>query len=143
MSIDAGYTAAVLFRKHLLTALALSFAIYLVPVVTAHWIDLFGLVLGRELSQERELAWKAADLAFALILQGLLFACVWWVVPRSRLLTARKGATTRRTRPPERTRTRAAAAQRLPRARHRRARRHHRDEARAGAPAAAACQGRA
>jgi hypothetical protein len=73
-------------RKRLLSALTLSFAIYLVPVVTAHWIDLFGLVLGRELFRDRELAWKAADVALALILQAILFICVWWVVPRSKAL---------------------------------------------------------
>lgn len=71
-------------RKRLLSALALSFTIYLVPVFTAHWIDLYGLVLGRELFQDRELAWKAADVAFALILQAILFACVWRVTPRSK-----------------------------------------------------------
>ena len=75
-------------RKRLLSALTLSFSIYLVPVFTAHWIDLFGLVLGRELFRDRELAWKAADVAFALIAQGILFACVWWVVPRSKAVTA-------------------------------------------------------
>ena len=71
-------------RRRLLSALALSCSIYLVPVFTAHWVDLFGLVLRRELFQDRELAWKAADVAFALILQASLFACVWWVFPRSK-----------------------------------------------------------
>jgi hypothetical protein len=73
-------------RKRLLSALTLSSTIYLVPVFTAHWIDLFGLVLGRELFRDRELAWKAADVAFALILQAILFACVWWVPPRSKAM---------------------------------------------------------
>lgn len=68
----------------LTTALALSFSIYLVPVFTAHWIDLFGLALGQELLRDRELAWKATDVTFALILQAVLFVCVWWVVPRSK-----------------------------------------------------------
>ena len=49
-----------------------------------HRVDLFGLGLGQELFGDREPAWKAADVAFALILQALLFACVWWVVPRSK-----------------------------------------------------------
>jgi hypothetical protein len=71
-------------RKRLLFALTLSFTIYLVPVVTAHWIDLFGLVLGHELFRDRELAWKAADVAAALMLQAALFACVWWVAPRGK-----------------------------------------------------------
>ena len=70
-------------RTRLLSALALSSTIYLVPVVTAHWIDLFGLILGQELLRDREVAWKAADVALALIVQASLFACVWWVVPRS------------------------------------------------------------
>jgi len=70
--------------KRLITALTLSSSIYLVPVVTAHWIGLFGLALGEELFRDRESAWKAADVAFALILQAVLFVCVWWVVPRSK-----------------------------------------------------------
>jgi hypothetical protein len=70
-------------RKRSIIALILSFGIYLVPVLTAHWIDLFGLTLGRELLHDRELAWKTADIALALILQALLFGCVWFVVPRS------------------------------------------------------------
>ena len=57
-------------RKRLIAALTLSSTIYLVPVVTAHWIDLFGLVLGHELFRDREPAWKAADVALALIVQA-------------------------------------------------------------------------
>ena len=75
-------------RKRLLSALTLSFTTYLVPIVTAHGIDLFGLVLGHELVRDRELAWKAADVALALIVQASMFACVWWVVPRSKAVTA-------------------------------------------------------
>ena len=74
--------------RRLITALALSCSIYLVPVVSAHWIDLFGLALGRELFRDREPAWKAADVALALILQVIVFACAWWVVPRSRAVAA-------------------------------------------------------
>jgi len=66
-----------------MSALALSCCIYLVPIVTAHWIGLFGQGLGEELLSDREAAWKAADLALALIAQAVLFASVWWVVPRS------------------------------------------------------------
>lgn len=79
-----GYTANVPVRRRLIAALALSFSIYLVPVITAHWIDLFGLAIGRELLRDREAAWKAADVAFALSLQAILFAGVWWVIPRSK-----------------------------------------------------------
>jgi len=71
-------------QRRLITALVLSCCVYLVPIVTAHWIDLFGRVLGQELLSDREAAWKAADLALALIVQAVLFAGVWWVVPRSR-----------------------------------------------------------
>ena len=71
-------------RTRLLSALTLSSTVYLVPVVTAHRIDLFGLVLGHELFRDRELAWKAADVALALILQASLFACVWWLFSRSK-----------------------------------------------------------
>jgi hypothetical protein len=67
-----------------MTALTLSSSIYLVPVFTAHTVDLFGLALGQELFLDREAAWKGADVAFALIVQAVLFACVWWVVPRSK-----------------------------------------------------------
>jgi hypothetical protein len=73
-------------QKRLISALTLSSTIYLVPVLAAHWIDLFGLVLWRELFRDREVAWKAADVALALILQAALFACVWWVLPRSKAL---------------------------------------------------------
>jgi hypothetical protein len=73
-------------RRRLIIALALSSSIYLVPVLAPHWIDLFGLVLGREVFHDRVLAWKAVDIAFGLSLQAILFACVWWVVPRSRAL---------------------------------------------------------
>jgi len=57
-------------RNRLTIALTLSFSIYLVPVLTAHWIGLFGLALSQELFQDREPAWKAADVALALILQS-------------------------------------------------------------------------
>jgi hypothetical protein len=69
-----------------MTALMLSFSIYLWPIVSAHWIDFFGLALGRELLGDREPAWKTADVALALILQAVLLACVWWVIPRSKAL---------------------------------------------------------
>ncbi len=71
-------------RTRLITTLTLSFSIYLVPIVTAHWIDLFGLALGQELFRDREVIWKAVDVASALIFQGILFASVWCVVPWGR-----------------------------------------------------------
>ena len=54
----------------------LSFSVYVLPVVTPHWIDLFGLALGRELFGEREVAWKAADVALAVMLQAVLFGWI-------------------------------------------------------------------
>ena len=66
----------------------LSSSLYLVPVVTAHWVGLFGQALGQELLGDREPAWKAADVAFALILQAVLFVCAWWVIPRSKAAAA-------------------------------------------------------
>ena len=77
------YTACVPSRSRLITALTLSFSVYLVPIVTVHWVGLLGPALAEELFQDREPAWKAADVTLALILQAVLFACVWWVVPRS------------------------------------------------------------
>ena len=71
-------------RSRLTVALALSFSIYLVPIVTVHWVGLLGPALAEELFGDREPAWKAADVALALILQSVLFMCVWWVVPRSK-----------------------------------------------------------
>jgi hypothetical protein len=71
-------------RRRLIIVLVLSSSIYLVPVVTAHWIGLFGPALGQELLGDREPAWKAADVAFALILQAALFVCAWWVILRSK-----------------------------------------------------------
>ena len=71
--------------KRLLAALALSCCIYQVPIFSAHWAALFGVALGQELLSDREAAWKVADFAFALLTQAALFACAWWVVPRSRL----------------------------------------------------------
>jgi hypothetical protein len=82
--IACDYTSRVPTRNRLIAALTLSSGIYLVPVVTAHWIDLFGLALGRELFGDREAAWKAVDVALALSVQAVLFACVWWLLPRSK-----------------------------------------------------------
>jgi hypothetical protein len=72
-------------RKRLAIALALSFSIYLVPIATVHWVGLLGPALVEGLFSDRDPAWKAADVAVALILQAVLFACVWWVIPRSKV----------------------------------------------------------
>ena len=75
---------SVAVRNRGIVALAASCAIYLVPIVTAHWIDFFGVALGRELISDREWLWKAADLAIAVTAQTALFAVAWWVLGRSR-----------------------------------------------------------
>jgi hypothetical protein len=81
MSSDAGGA------RRLMIALALSCGVYLIPLVTAHWADLFGTALVREFLSDRVAAWKAADLALALILQAVLFVVAWRVQPRSMALS--------------------------------------------------------
>jgi hypothetical protein len=78
--------------RRCLAALALSCGVYLVPIATPHWIDLFGLTLARELSSDRVAAWKAANLGLALLLQPVLCTVAWWALSRSR--TAAIGVTT-------------------------------------------------
>jgi len=63
-------------------ALALSCGVYLIPLVTAHWADLLGSALVRELLSDRIAAWKAADVALALVLQTVLFVVAWRTQPR-------------------------------------------------------------
>jgi hypothetical protein len=67
-----------------IVALAASCAIYLVPIVTAHWIDFFGVTLGQELVSDREMLWKVADVAVGLTAQAALFAIAWWLLGWSR-----------------------------------------------------------
>ena len=77
----------VTFRNRAIVALVASCAIYLIPIVTAHWIDFFGLALGQELVSDREVLWKAADFALALTAQAALFALAWCLLAWSRAAT--------------------------------------------------------
>ena len=64
-------------------ALVLSCGVYLVPLVTVHWIDLFGVVLARELAAgDKVTAWKAADVALAVLLQAAIYLVAWWSAAR-------------------------------------------------------------
>jgi hypothetical protein len=64
-------------RRRLLVAIAASCAVYAVPIVTAHFADLFGLSLARELSSARPPAWIAADVALAAAVQLAWGVVVW------------------------------------------------------------------
>src|SRR5262245_22276592 len=64
-------------RRRLLVALAASCAVYAVPIVTAHFGDLFGLSLVKELSSDRTAAWIAADVALAAAVQTAWGLVVW------------------------------------------------------------------
>jgi hypothetical protein len=64
-------------RRRLLVALGASCAVYAVPVVTAHFGDLFGLSLLRELRSQRSGAWIGADVALAFIVQAVWATVVW------------------------------------------------------------------
>jgi hypothetical protein len=67
--------------------------VYLAPLVTAHWIDLFGIVLARELAASgREPAWKAADFGLAVLLQGATYVAVRWTAARSTMWAVAAGA---------------------------------------------------
>jgi hypothetical protein len=64
-------------RRRLLVAIAASFAVYAVPIVTVHFGDLFGLSLIRELSSDRAAGWIATDMALALAVQAAWGLLVW------------------------------------------------------------------
>ena len=70
-------------RARALTALALSLAIYAVPIVSAHWLGFFGPTLVAELGSDRPANWIAADVALALGAQsrprcGLAWLALGW-----------------------------------------------------------------
>jgi hypothetical protein len=71
-----------------LIAGAASFAVYLLPLITVHWISPFGDALARELGSDRAVAWKLSDIALALGLQLLLFVLVRLALARNRALAA-------------------------------------------------------
>jgi hypothetical protein len=58
-------------------ALAASCAVYLIPLASAHWVQMLGVVIWKELGTDRAPAWKAADAAMALALLAVLFALMW------------------------------------------------------------------
>jgi hypothetical protein len=64
-------------RRRLLIAIAASCAVYAVPIVTAHFADLFGLSLIKELASDRTAAWIAADVALAAAVQTAWGLVVW------------------------------------------------------------------
>jgi len=72
-------------RPRALTALVLSLAIYAVPIVSAHWLGLFGPTLISELGSDRPANWIAADVALALGAQSVLAALAWLALGWGRL----------------------------------------------------------
>ena len=73
-------------RARALTALALSLAIYAVPVVSAHWFNLFGPALVAELASDRPVPWIATDWALALVAQAALGGLAWIALGWGRLV---------------------------------------------------------
>ena len=72
-------------RPRALIALALSLAIYAVPIVSAHWMGLFGPTLASELTSDRPAQWIAADVALALAAQAVLGVLAWIALGWGRL----------------------------------------------------------
>lgn len=72
-------------RARALTALALSLAIYAVPIVSAHWMGLFGPALASELTSDRPAPWIATDVALALAGQAAFGALTWIALGWGRL----------------------------------------------------------
>ena len=72
-------------RTRALTALALSLPIYAVPIVSAHWLGLFGPTLVAELTSDRAATWIAADWALALVAQASLGTLAWIALGWGRL----------------------------------------------------------
>jgi hypothetical protein len=67
---------------------AASFAVYAIPLVTVHWVLPFGVALAHEITSDRPIAWKLADVALALGAQVALFGLVRAALARSRRLAA-------------------------------------------------------
>jgi hypothetical protein len=72
-------------RSRALTALALSLAIYAVPIVSAHWLGLLGPTLVAELGSDRPANWIAADVSMALGAQAVLATATWVALGWGRL----------------------------------------------------------
>jgi hypothetical protein len=64
-------------RSRALTALALSLAIYAVPIVSADSLGLLGPTLVAELGSDRQADWIAADVSLALGAQAVLASATW------------------------------------------------------------------
>jgi len=68
-------------------ALALSFGVYLFPLIGPHTVSLLGQVLWIELTRgERAPFWIATDIGFALMLQSIAFAALCWFFMRPAVL---------------------------------------------------------
>src|SRR5687768_11048745 len=64
-------------RPRALTALALSLAVYAIPIVWAHRLGFLGPTLVAELRSDRPATWIAADMSLALAAQAILAAATW------------------------------------------------------------------
>lgn len=64
-------------RRRWAWAVGLSFGVYAIPLVTAHWLAILGERLIQGFFSGRQPAWIALDSLFALALQGVLFALAW------------------------------------------------------------------
>jgi hypothetical protein len=74
------------FGPPALVAAALSFSVYLLPLVGPHTIMLLGAGLSQQLTggSNREPAWIAADIGFALVLQSIAFGLWYWFLRNPR-----------------------------------------------------------
>lgn len=75
-------------RSRALAALALSLAVYAVPIASAHWVGLLGPTLVSELGSDRRSDWIAADFAMAVVAQIVLGAVAWLALGWGRLVCA-------------------------------------------------------
>src|SRR5262245_34368075 len=64
-------------------ALALSFAVYLFPLIGPHSLSFLGELLWRDLARgKREGSWIVMDVGFALFLQLMAFAVLFWLLKK-------------------------------------------------------------
>src|SRR5688572_23665833 len=64
-------------RRRWAWAIGLSFGVYAIPLLTAHWWAILGERVIHGLFSRRQAAWIALDSILALGLQGVLFALAW------------------------------------------------------------------
>jgi len=76
-------------RRPAFWALAISFAVYFVPIIGPHTGTLLGWGLFQEISGRggRPTGWIAADIAFALALQSVIFVLAYWFLKNPSLLS--------------------------------------------------------